>query len=403
MESMSRLVRFFAARNGVEVPQRVVVINQHSGYLMIDVLNALVEKHSVVSLITGQLVVRSTPLNPKVRLHRVMKYNRQTKIHRMLTWSTSFFQILFIVLTRCRGAHLLIVTNPPLNTFLPLFCRNPFSLLIFDVYPDVFSRTRMFRDDNVLIEHWKRINTRVFGRARHIFTLSESMAMLLKKYSGQKEVNVVSLWGDSSFSNLVARAHNPLVAELGLIDAFVVFYSGNLGSTHDVGVLALLAESLQARSDIKLLVVGDGEGRELLKKELAQRRLQNCVLLPLQALDKIPYTFGAADLAVASQAAGLGGISIPSKVFSYLTAGLPLLCVGSLDSDLAQLTRRYHPGRCFEPGDIVGMRTYVEELADNKAVHKAYKDNALVAAREFTAQNADKIAERLLSPLSLES
>ena len=54
----------------------IVVINQDSGYLMIDILNALSKKGMKASLVTGRLIVRAKPLSENVSVKRIIHYKR---------------------------------------------------------------------------------------------------------------------------------------------------------------------------------------------------------------------------------------------------------------------------------------------------------------------------------------
>ena len=83
--------------------------------------------------------------------------------------------------------------------------------------------------------------------------------------------------------------------------------------------------NLSQNPDVIFLIIGDGDRRKWLETDIRKRKLKNCKLLPLQAVDKIPYSFASADLAIVSLGTMASGLSLPSKTFNFMSAGLPLL------------------------------------------------------------------------------
>ena len=62
----------------------VLLVNQSTGYLMIDIVNAYAEKYSDVVLLTGNLDTLERTLDKSVKVHKIVTYVR-----------TSFFLLLF--------------------------------------------------------------------------------------------------------------------------------------------------------------------------------------------------------------------------------------------------------------------------------------------------------------------
>ena len=103
---------------------------------MIDIINAHATEWKNISLVTGKLVQRDIALHSKVAFKKIITYQRGSAFKRVLTWGIGFLQILWLVKTKYKTAHLYLVSNPPFTAFLPFFCSNSYSLLLFDVYPD---------------------------------------------------------------------------------------------------------------------------------------------------------------------------------------------------------------------------------------------------------------------------
>ena len=64
--------------------KKIVLVNQSTGYLMIDIVNAYAEKYSDVVLLAGSFDTLGRTLNNSVKIHKIVTYVR-----------TSFFLLLF--------------------------------------------------------------------------------------------------------------------------------------------------------------------------------------------------------------------------------------------------------------------------------------------------------------------
>jgi glycosyltransferase involved in cell wall biosynthesis len=358
---------------------------------MIDIANALSVMNFDISLITGRLIVRDNPLGNTVKVRKIIKYDRSSKPMRLITWITAFFQILFIIKTKYRKDYLFIVTNPPFTPLLTLFCRNKFSLLIFDVYPDALIQTGIVGETSFLIKCWRKANKRVFSRADNIFTLTEGMSALLKNYSGEKKIQIMPIWTNNEFFRPIPKDLNPFISEQNLKDKFVVLYSGNLGATHNIEVFPELALRIK-KQNVVFLIIGEGDRKKWLYDQVRKLDIRNCLLLPLQSVDLIPYSFASADLAVVSLDSTASGLSLPSKTFNFMSAGLPLLCISGNDSELKRLVTKYDNGKCFLPNQVEEMVSFIEEMSDNRIILEYYRTNSLKASKDFTPQNAVQIA-----------
>ncbi len=109
--------------------KEITIINQDSGYLMIDIANDYVRKGYNTNLIAGRIVERDILLDERVRVVKIMRYNRSSNFRRLLSWFVATIQIWLSLLFRFRKSHLLIVSNPPLAPLLPLLLREVFLLL----------------------------------------------------------------------------------------------------------------------------------------------------------------------------------------------------------------------------------------------------------------------------------
>jgi len=366
---------------------------------MVDLANALIERNAEVELIAGRLVVRGTPLSSKAKFRRITRYKRNSDFLRLLTWCVGFLQILFIVKTKHKNGHLLIVSNPPLATLLPLFCRNSFTFFIFDVYPDALRQMNIVSRQSVLYKIWEKANRKTFQRAVHIFTLTDTMAELLNHYCPPREIKIISAWSDNEFFRSIPKANNPFIIEHKLQNKFIVLYSGNLGATHDTIVIPHIALEVKSHK-VLFLIIGEGDQKKHLVEEIKKLLITNLIMLPYQPVDMIPYSFASADIAIVSLSSKASSLSIPSKTFNFMSAGLPLLCIAGEESELNNIVNKYKNGKCFSHKKVAEMAAFIDEVAENEDLLSAYSRNSLEASADFTSRNANTIAEEVIKATS---
>lgn len=370
--------------------RKITIINQDAGYLMIDIANAYAGKGYDVNLITGRLLSRNKTLQDSVRIQKIIRYHRKSAYTRLYSWLIGTCQIFLLLLFRNRNRELLIVTNPPTAPLLMLFSSKRFSILVYDIYPDALHELGYLNKNAWIIKQWEKKAKHVFKKADRIITITNGMKKVLEKYTSGKPIEVIPIWSDNEHIKPLNKDKNPFIQEFNLENKFVVLYSGNLGMAHKVEVILQLAEAI-SDPDIQFIIIGHGEKEDLLRKRILACGLNNCMMLPLQDADKLPFTFGAADISIVTLGKGASKLSIPSKTYNYLSAGSPLLCIADSESELYKLVEEYEVGKCFDPEKLYDMTRYILSLKNNRTLHLKYRRRAIDASKNFGEENAIKI------------
>lgn len=365
----------------------IVFLNQSSGYLMIDIINAFKGRYDERILITGMLNPRSSPLDNEVKLEWTVAYNRKNTLTRFYTWSRAFLKALVLIKIKYKKSELFLVSNPPFSVFLPLFCRNPFKFLIYDIFPDAMADLKLFSKSSLLVKIWAKVNRKVFKRAEKIFTLTDGMKKKLSNYVTPEKIKVVSIWTDDGLLKPVAKKENPFIRELELEDKFIVMYSGNLGKSHPVEILVEIAKRI-ADEKIFFLIIGGGDKYQMIREKIKTSDLKNIRLLPWQPTEMLPYTLSAADLAVVTLDKDASNLSIPSKTFDFLSVGVPILGISDSNSDLSKFIKVHEIGSSFGHEELPDIINYINRLSATPSLHARFSRNSLSASRKFTADNA---------------
>lgn len=373
--------------------KKITILNQDSGYLMIDLANAFDEAGYEVSLITGRLVQRNTPLNASIRLYRVAEYRKTSIFSQFISAVFAFVQMIYLVWVKAKGTHLLIVTNPLFSPLLPFFVKNSYSLFFYDIHIESPAKFLPFRNKSILSRLWVWLHKKSLHNATSIFTLTEGMKTHLEAFVHNKMVSVVPVWTDSNYLEPVPKEKNAFVLANKLEDKFIVMYSGNLGLGNGLEVLLEAAKKVK-NPKVQILIVGEGTGKGSLQKKAKELILPNVRFLEWQPTEMLPFSLAAADIAVATLSSLKEGNSIPSKFFNYLAVGAPILGLAPESSDLANLIAKYDVGRNFSNPQVEELIDFIELMTEDS--HRMYySDQSLKAAKDFTKENAQLLIRNL--------
>jgi glycosyltransferase involved in cell wall biosynthesis len=371
---------------------KLILLNLVSGYMMIDIANAFTRKYSECILLTGELRKRKHDLNQRVKRYNLIRYNPKSNLSRLITWVLGFLQALLYIIFKGGKADLFITTNPPLGVFIPYFCKNKYSLLIYDIYPDMLFEYKFLSRNSLVTKFWERTNKKIFVNAERVFTISDGMKQLISKYVSSDKIEIVSCWTDNTFLKPVPKEDNIFIREQGVVGKFLVIYSGNIGYTHDVEVIIDLAENVK-RENIFFFLIGEGDKKKMVADRINKSGLKNIRLLSWQDIKMYPFSLSSADLAVVTLGKKASRMSVPSKIFDIMSVGSPLLSIAEKDSEISKIIDKYNMGMCI-PGDRIDkMFEFIYKLMDDKEYYQRLRSNSLNASCDFSSDNAIKFIE----------
>ena len=119
-----------------------------------------------------------------------------------------------------------------------------------------------------------------------------------------------------------------------------------------------------------------------------EKKISNITFLPYQDSKVLPYSFTSADYGIVTLGSGAEGLSVPSKTFYLLAAGLTVVGISEPDSELKRIIKEYDCGEIFTPGSVNAIANYLMTMSDEKAQQISKKSRE--ASYLFTPKNALK-------------
>ena len=156
----------------------------------------------------------------------------------------------------------------------------------------------------------------------------------------------------------------------GLSDKFVIMYSGNIGLYYDLPNLIKVIEKFKnAKSydgrDVAFAFVGDGSKKAELQKYAEENNMNNVCFIPYQPKEELIYSLNAADVHWCVSAAGIKGVSCPSKAYGIMAVGKPILGIMEKGSEIRCIVEEANGGICCEPGQYDIVEKNMQWALDN--------------------------------------
>lgn len=354
---------------------------------MIDIANAFVKEYDEVTLIAGKIEKMERELDARIKVDKIISYRKKNAFGRFYTWVQGTIQIFFKLLIKYRRTDILFVTNPPMAYLIAKIIKNPYSILVYDTYPDALKNIGI-TEKNIFYKIWSNLNKNIFSNARKIFTLSDGMANNLSLYVSKNLITVIPNWSGSEKIRPIPRKENIFLQNNLFKDDFIVLYSGNMGYTHSIEVIIEVAILLKNEKNVHFLLIGEGKKKTELMKTVDAHSLTNCSFLSWQDADIMPYSLASANLGVVTLNQETAHLSVPSKTYNLLAAGVPLLSVSPEESELSSLIEKYGNGRNFSASQIKEIRDFILYCRDHDDILKQMSEQSLAASKNYTYKNA---------------
>jgi glycosyltransferase involved in cell wall biosynthesis len=152
---------------------------------------------------------------------------------------------------------------------------------------------------------------------------------------------------------------DPVVQEIRHGFPFVVLHAGNLGFYGAWDTL-LGAAKILSNENTGFVFIGDGANRAAL--ESAARDLPNVKFAPFRPVAQIAHVMMAGDVHIVTVKRGLEGVVVPSKLYSILAAGRPILVVAPAECDAARIVVESGCGVAADPDDPAAVAAAIREL-----------------------------------------
>jgi glycosyltransferase involved in cell wall biosynthesis len=224
------------------------------------------------------------------------------------------------------------------------------------------------------------LERRIFKSCDAVVYISDDFSRYasMENYAAQTSV-VIENW--ASLEELPERPKDNEWCRLaGLEGKFVFLYSGTMGLKHNPRNLADLARKFRHNPDVRVVLISEGIGRNVLEELKQKEGLDNLLLFDFQPYSMLPDVLASADVLLASVEADSSSFCVPSKILSYLCAGRPVLISLPMQNLAARVVNKAGAGYICNPGDDAAFLNHAESLYNDREVCAKMGLNARVYA-----------------------
>ena len=314
--------------------------------------------------------------------------NYDSIFKRSITFMRFSLRSLKIALTE--KYDLIFTTSTPLTVGLPgiaaaFLRRKPFVFEVRDLWPELPREMGVIQDPFVLkaldILEWLS-----YRCARKCIGLSPGIVEGIKR-RGIDDANVKMIPNGCDLELFTPYEGEKYLPDNVSENDFVAVFSGAHGIANGLtAVLDAAAELLKRqRTDIKIVLIGDGKLKPDLKQRAEEEGLTNCLFLdpvPKRQLASLQRGAHVGLMILANVPAFYYGTS-PNKFFDYIASGLPVL--NNYPGWLAGMIDKHKCGLAVPPSDPQAFADALEYMADHREELVEMGKNArILAEQEFS-------------------
>ena len=159
-------------------------------------------------------------------------------------------------------------------------------------------------------------------------------------------------------------------------EKLIVMYSGNLGNSQSFQLITDAAKKHDEKDDIVYVINGNGAMSDQLKQQANQ--LKNLLVVDYQPIERLSEVLASADIHLIPLRAGLGDMSVPSKIYSIFASGRPVIASVDSGTEIDKIVTESKGGIAVPPDDFDSFTLALENLIENSELREEMGKKARV-------------------------
>lgn len=311
-----------------------------SAQLPYETVQALGEAGFTVDVLCGypreylegaDIPVREEKNGISIRRLKYIQMDRKGFLGRLINYFSFTFMVLLHLGSLRRYRSVVVYSNPPILPWIASWGKALFGTKLvfvsYDLYPEVATVTGTLGKGNPICRLMNHINKCVYRRADQVVALSEEMKQYILACRPIKEekVTVIPNWYSGEEEPLERKEDNRFRETVK--DRFTVSYFGNMGTMQDMETILGAIRNLREDKNIFFLFAGHGNKLENLKRIAQEEKLRNIAIFGFLHGQDFRDALAISDCALVTLEKGATGLCVPSKTYSYMMQGIPIIAI----------------------------------------------------------------------------
>ena len=302
---------------------------------------------------------------------KYIQLKRGSKIGRLINYFSFTFKAMLDIGKLKNYKSVIVYSNPPILPLVAVMANVLFKTKIvfvsYDVYPEVAYASKTLNPGSLISKVMNKLNHQLFKRVTKVISLTDEMKdFLLENRKELTEDKVVTIpnWAHEKLIVPNKEAYD----RFGYNEnQFIVSYFGNMGTCQDMETLMEAVEKLRNDENIKFLFVGHGNKVDSIREKIRKDQLKNIQLLDFLTGKDFEQAVAISSCCVVSLEKGLKGTCAPSKYYSYLQGGKPILGIVEEGSYLEEEITREKLGYVTHNQNSDLLVKHIKHMSENKS------------------------------------
>lgn len=233
-----------------------------------------------------------------------------------------------------------------------------------EIYPDLLINLGHLKN-TFLINLLKKLERFVYNSSAAVTIIDKQFYNIIRPRIKQKSsLHIIPNFVDTDL--YVTESSTKLPAEFLSKPGFTnMLYAGNIGLAQEWDLVLNVAKDIRGES-ITIWIIGEGVKKEYLKSQIEKHELSNIKLLPYQDRKYMPAINLFADFHFIAMDKSMENEGFPSKVYSIMASGRPMVVVSSKNTPIISLLNETNTSLLVTDHSLSGFKNAVLKLAGDK-------------------------------------
>lgn len=320
------------------------------------------------------------------------------------------FYLLFYYLKYIRKQKFeILISSTPAFIFLffPYLLKRKSKILnymiLWDFYPYCLMSTNIIKSKIIefLMKNLEKISFKVYD----IFgCMSNGNIDFFKekypKFFKNKIVEILPIWSRESEARALKISEKKEIRGKYNIgeNNFLLVYGGAFSEVQELEKILVLAEKLKLNSNIKFIMIGQGNKKEELRNQIKVKNLDNIFIYDYIPREEYEKLLDACDMGIVCLNSNMKVPSFPSKTLDYFKRSLPILAMVDETTDYLKILKNEEMGigmQGFSEKKIDDLTDELVEMVNNQDIkYKMGINGNLFYKKNLTVENAYNIISK---------
>ena len=234
----------------------------------------------------------------------------------------------------------------------------------------------------------EKLNKVIFKNISKVVALSNEMKdYLINSREGlsNDNVEVIPNWYESDVAyNKNNAKNNTIFKDIIQNEPLIISYFGNMGIAQDMETILDTIRKLKDNKNVHFLFAGHGNKMDTLKQKLTEEKIDNTTIFDFLHGQDFSDALAVSDAFIVSLESSLNGLCVPSKTYSYMSAGKPILAIMNPQCDISIDLANYNAGFTVETGQSEALVNHIITLGNEEIAKEMGNNCRVLFLKKFT-------------------